>query len=363
MGEVPIFSGQAKPYISSDLIGRSPAMARLRELVRTVGAADATVLVTGASGTGKENVARALHAASGRATGPFEAVNCGAIPADLAESELFGAEAGAYTGAVKTRIGRLEAANGGTLFLDEIGELPLPLQVKLLRVLETREIQRLGSTRSIPVDFRLVTATNVDLDEAVAMRRFREDLYWRIAVVWIELPLLVARLEDIPALIAHFARRAKSPLPLQLTPCGIEVLAAHSWPGNLRELRSVVERALAHQQCLLDGATVRGLLRARRRSMDSWLSGEEGKPSPTVLPAAGGADGRSLAEQRAQSGRKTGFLELKTLLAETEAALIQQALVQSNGTVAQSARLLGLKRTTLVEKMRRMGLRPMNEVA
>ncbi len=352
MGEVPLLGGRPRPRANADLVGSSAAMRGLRETIARVAPTEATVLVTGPSGTGKENAARALHAASPRATGPFEAVNCGAIPHELAEAELFGAEAGAFTGATKTRIGRLEAANGGTLFLDEIGDLPLALQVKLLRVLETREIQRLGASRPTPVDFRLVAATNVDLEAAVDTGRFRADLYWRLAVVWLDLPPLAARTQDIPALVAHFSQYSRQ--SLHLTDCGHSALGRHDWPGNLRELRNLVERALALDEGLLDAPAIERLMKPRRRPVQSWLQGEAG---PTLHRPT------ELATNLAATGRHLPPTALKTLMAEAEATLIAQALAQSNGTVAASARLLGLKRTTLVEKMRRMGLRAANEAA
>jgi DNA-binding NtrC family response regulator len=283
-------------------------------------------------------------------------VNCGAIPHDLAEAELFGAEAGAYTGATRARIGRLEAANGGTLFLDEVGDLPLPLQVKLLRALETREVQRLGATRPVAVDFRLVAATNVDLEEAVQAGRFRADLYWRLAVVWLDIPPLADRAEDIPALVAHFAQAQKQ--RLHLTDCGQAALATHGWPGNLRELRNLVDRALALNERLLDAAAVGRLMQPRRRAMKSWLAGEAG---PTLMPTS--ARATSLPGDMAEAAHHLAPTALKALLAEAEASLIAQALAQSNGAIAASARLLGVKRTTLTEKMKRMGLKAANEAA
>jgi DNA-binding NtrC family response regulator len=338
--------------VSAELIGSSPALRGLRETIARVGPADATVLITGPSGSGKENAARALHAASFRAAGPFEAVNCGAIPLELAEAELFGAEAGAYTGSTRTRIGRLEAANGGTLFLDEIGELPLALQVKLLRALETRSIERLGGGRSIAVDFRLVAATNVDLESAMAKGSFRADLYWRLAVVLLELPPLADRAEDIDALVGHFAGQLRQRLHLPAD--GLARLQAHDWPGNLRELRNLVERALALGERVLCAETVDRLLQPRRRPVDSWLS---------APPESAPAREARLAQWLALESRPAPGVELKALLAQAEATLIAQALEASNGTIAESARLLGLKRTTLVEKLKRLGLKAANEAA
>ncbi|WP_199553540.1 sigma-54 interaction domain-containing protein [Sandaracinobacteroides hominis] len=352
MGEVPLLPPRPSPRhggrVSADLVGNSPAMRELRQSIARVAVTEATVLISGPSGSGKENAARAVHAASPRASGPFEAVNCGAIPHELAEAELFGAEAGAYTGAQKQRIGRLEAAQGGTLFLDEIGDLPLPLQVKLLRALETRSIERLGGGRPIAVDFRLVAATNVDLEAAVAQGRFRADLYWRLAVVWLDLPPLAARREDIPALVAHFSDALRQ--RLHLPDCGREALIAHGWPGNLRELRNLVERALAHGERVLDAETIARLLHPRRRPMQDWLAAAPPAPPPA-------------REFPMQMAAPISPMDLKALMAEAEAALIAEALAASGGTIAQSARLLGMKRTTLVEKMKRMGLKAANEAA
>jgi DNA-binding NtrC family response regulator len=359
MGEVPIAgpggpqreNGRG-PRASADLIGGSAAMRAVRQTIARVAPTDATVLLTGPSGSGKENAARALHAASPRAAGPFEAVNCGAIPHDLAEAELFGADAGAYTGATRTRVGRLESAHGGTLFLDEVGDLPLSLQVKLLRALETRTIERLGGGRPIPVDFRLVAATNVDLEAAVDARQFRADLYWRLAVVLLDLPPLAARLDDIEALVAHFADARR--LRLHLPSDGLGRLQAHDWPGNLRELRNFVDRALAMGERVLDSATVERLLLPRRRPLNNWAG-----QAPTAQLSRPSA----LADSLAADSVALAPLALKQLLAEAEATLIAQALAASNGTIAESARLLGLKRTTLVEKLKRMGLKAANEAA
>lgn len=338
--------------VSSRLVGRSPAMASIREEVLRVADTVSTVLVTGPSGSGKENVARALHEHSNRRDGPFVPVNCGAIPAELAEAELFGADAGAYTGAGEGRPGRIESAQGGTLFLDEVGELPLATQVKLLRVLETRQITRLGATRSRAVDVRIVAATNVHLERAVAEKRFRNDLYWRLAVICIDLPPLRAREGDIPLLVRHFASCLGG--EVGVTPDGLRVLEGHAWPGNLRELRNVVERALAHRVPRLDAVTATELIRPRRYSWDAWLDGQklEGQDDrpqrPGYLrPGHWGRPDVPLPED----GKA-----LKALLLEAERALIEQALEATGGTVAASARILGVKRTTLVEKMKRIGI-------
>lgn len=332
---------------SAQLVGHSAAMVALRADVAQVAPADATVLVSGPTGAGKENVARAIHAQSGRAAEAFSAVNCGAIPAELAESELFGAEAGAFTGATRPRAGRIERADGGTLFLDEIAELSPDLQVKLLRVLETGEVERLGGSRPIKVDVRIVAATHRDLEAMVAEGRFRADLYWRLAVVRLDVPPLSMRLEDLPDLLAHFAS-AKG-VRLDLTDEGYAALGAHDWPGNVRELRNFVDRVLAFDVTRLDRAAVVRFLGPRRRPVDDWLATASGEASALVRARAG-AGVPLKAEEELRP------LVLKALLAEAESMIIQQALAATGGTVAKSARLLGMKRTTLVEKMKRMGL-------
>jgi DNA-binding NtrC family response regulator len=339
MGEPPIAAqglvsaGRA----SEHLIGSSIAMQELRAEVARVGGTDVTVLLSGPTGAGKDNVARALHAAGRRRAGRFEAVNCGAIPRELAEAELFGAEAGSYTGATRARAGRIEHADGGTLFLDEIGELPLEQQVKLLRFLETREIERLGSSRRKAVDVRIIAATNVDLERAVEEGRFRADLYWRLAVLWIDVPSLAERRCDIAELIHWFA--SAQGRSIALTAEAEHRLQAHGWPGNVRELRNLVDRAVARNELLLDAAAVERLLAPRRRTVDQWI---------TDGPAAGGR------APMLQLPSGMAPVNLKSFLAATEIALIEQALEASGGAIAASARLLGLKRTTLVEKMRRM---------
>jgi DNA-binding NtrC family response regulator len=332
---------------SAELVGRSAAIAALRADVAQVAPAEATVLVSGPTGAGKENVARAIHALSGRAGEAFSAVNCGAIPAELAESELFGAEAGAFTGATRPRVGRIERADGGTLFLDEIAELSPDLQVKLLRVLETGEVERLGGIRPVKVDVRIVAATHRDLEAMVEEGRFRADLYWRLAVVRLDVPPLAMRLEDIPDLLAHFAGARGA--GIALTDDGCAALKAHAWPGNVRELRNFVDRALAFGVTRLDRAAVDRFLGPRRRPVEDWLAAASGEASALVRARAG-AGVPLKAEEELRP------LVLKALLAEAEAMIIQQALAATGGTVAKSARLLGMKRTTLVEKMKRMGL-------
>ncbi|MFN7142198.1 MAG: sigma-54-dependent transcriptional regulator, partial [Myxococcota bacterium] len=225
-----------------ELIGVTPSMQRVYSLVEKVADSPTTVLLVGESGTGKELVARALHAHSGRRAAPFVSVNCGAIPENLFESELFGYEKGAFTGAVTSKPGRFELADGGTLLLDEVGELPLAMQVKLLRALQERKIERVGGLRPLPVDVRVVAATNVDLAAAVAAGRFREDLYYRLNVIQIRLPPLRERREDIPLLVEHFLDRFNERLGKRIAsvdPDAMAALLAWSWPGNIRELENV----------------------------------------------------------------------------------------------------------------------------
>ena len=243
------------PLAAGGLVARSAAMVRIATLLDNLSHCDATVLITGESGTGKEVVARALHDRSPRRSGPFVAVNCGALPADLLESEMFGHVRGAFTGAIRDRVGRFDAANGGTLFLDEVGDLPLPLQVKLLRVLHDGTFERVGESAPRSSRARIIAATNVDLRSAVAHGRFRDDLYYRLRVVPIEIPPLRARREDVEPLARTLLARvgARQGRSLRLSPDALRVLLNHEWPGNARELENALEYAVAvcHGQTIL----------------------------------------------------------------------------------------------------------------
>jgi sigma-54 specific flagellar transcriptional regulator A len=312
------------------LIGDSAAMRNLRSLIRLVAGTDAAVVVTGPSGSGKEVVARAIHAASGCA-GPLVAVNCGAIPAELIESELFGHEKGSFTGAVAQRRGRFEQADGGILFLDEIGDMPLAMQVKLLRVLEERTIERVGGSGTIPVRCRIICATHRDLPSEVAAGRFREDLWYRLAVMPLTVPALVERVTDLPDLIAHLQRDAVS--PPRFTDAALAVMMAHRWPGNVRELRNVVARAaILHRSAAIDADTAAALITAAPAT-----------PTP--------ADAVVAASQ--VTGMVAQTLDLKAMLTELERRHIVAALGAAHGVVADAARLVGLGRTTFLEKMKR----------
>ncbi|UVO52902.1 sigma-54-dependent Fis family transcriptional regulator [Sphingomonas sp. SUN039] len=313
------------------LLGESASIRAVRTRIDLVAGETASVVITGPSGSGKECVARALHLRGVRADKPFVAINCGAIPRDLIESELFGHERGAFTGAHGTHIGKFEQADGGTLFLDEIGDMPLDVQVRLLRVIEDRSVQRIGGRTPIPVDVRIVSATHRDLDMMIGQGLFREDLFYRLAVVPISLVPLAERREDIALLTAHFIARL-APGRLRIGDSGLDRLEAHDWPGNVRELRNLIERAaVLHPGKTLDACDVEALIARRSRRTTA---------EPTAAPQL----------------RIDRPIDLASELARIEADYIRTALERSGGVVAATARQLGLRRTTLVEKMRRFDL-------
>ncbi|GAP65256.1 transcriptional regulator FleQ [Mizugakiibacter sediminis] len=327
-------------------VGSSAPMRRVNALIRQVAPFDSSVLILGESGTGKELVARTIHESSPRRDKPFVPINCGAIPAELLESELFGHEKGAFTGAINTRKGRFEIAEGGTLFLDEIGDMSLPMQVKLLRVLQERVYERVGSNRSQRCDVRIIAATHRNLEEAIARGQFREDLYYRLSVFPIEMPPLRERLGDLPELIAEFgARMARRGLEsVMLQESALRALARYAWPGNVRELANLIERlAILYPR----GSVAAADLPAKYRS------GVEVEHDIDAL-AAGQTGGVSALESCMLLPRSG--IDLKDHLAGIEMALIRQALQASDGIVAQAAKLLHLQRTTLVEKLRKYGM-------
>jgi two-component system response regulator HydG len=314
-----------------NIIGRSPAMQRVFERVRVVAPAPSTVLIVGESGSGKELIANAIHEHSPRVTGRFVALNCGAIPGEILEAELFGHEKGAFTGAHQRRIGKLEAASGGTLFLDEISELSTDLQVKLLRVLEERRITRVGGNEEIPVDFRLVAATNRDLEGEVASARFRTDLYYRLKVVTIALPPLRERGEDIPLLVAHFIERFNVQLGRnvnRVAPGLLAVLRSHPWPGNVRELRNAVENMVLF--CRSDELTL------------GDLPPEYREARPAERPAATGE-------------------WVPRPMADVEREAILRTLDHTNGHRARAAQLLDIGLRTLQRKLKEYGAVPAGE--
>ncbi len=381
---------------SPPILGKSPLIDGLRALIATVAPADATVLVHGESGTGKELVARALHAQSARAEARFVPVNCGAIPRDLVESELFGHRKGSFTGAIADRPGRFEMAHGGTLFLDEIGDLPLDIQVKLLRVLQERLIDPVGSVKSVPVDVRVVAATHKDLEAEVAAGRFREDLYYRLNVLPLHTPALRERPEDIEDLCAFYAEHHApgGQQPIRIAADLLMAFQAYQWPGNVRELANLIDRFSA----LVPGREVtlgmlptsllpKGLAALREsmfgdtgpRSLLHMLTPEPLTPAPqdpTPAQQAPALDDQTptqaqatgddanpleallgLAQGQPLAALPAGGLHLKETLADIEKSFISQALVMAKGNVSRTARLLSIQRTTLIEKINKYELR------
>jgi two-component system, NtrC family, nitrogen regulation response regulator NtrX len=309
------------------LIGSGRAMQQVRALIARVGPTEARVLITGESGTGKELVAAAIHSASPRRGRPLVTVNCAAIPRDLVESEMFGHERGAFTGATERRLGRFELAHEGTLFLDEVGDLSQEAQAKLLRTLETGELQRIGAEAVMRIDTRVVAATNRQLGDAVNNGDFREDLYFRLNVFPIHIPPLRERLEDLPALVAHLAERVRPHRAAEFTDEAIEALASYSWPGNVRELANLVERLSILSGPLVDAPAVRQVLRGGLAAASTQ------SPPATLL-------GRSLTET----------------LDEFERSIIGSALAQAQGNMVEAARVLQTDRANLYRRMRRLGL-------
>jgi sigma-54 specific flagellar transcriptional regulator A len=413
-----------KASAKTQIIGQSRATQFLRELIQTLAASSSTALVTGESGTGKELVAQALHAQGPRASGPFVPINCGAIPRELIESELFGHRKGAFTGAVADRLGRFELAHGGTLFLDEIGDLPMDMQVKLLRVLQERCILPVGASREVPVDVRVVAATHKNLESEVAAGRFREDLYYRINVLPITTTALRERPEDVAALLQFYAEKHTLPgsRPLKFAPDMLQLLQNYAWPGNVRELSNLVDRfstlfpsqtlqshtvpacmmpsglAALQAQYLsqLPAPTPQPLLfGAASASQDIVALSEPVRPATTAptaespwadsdplshlfadsdtaapipraafapMPLSASNDEMSSVEevillaQGIQTLPPDG-ISLKQHLIDIERNLIEQALSRTQGNVSQTAKLLQLQRTTLIEKINKYELR------
>ncbi|WLH77845.1 sigma-54 dependent transcriptional regulator [Pseudomonas sp. FP2335] len=341
-----------EPNLFRSLVGTSRAIQHVRQMMQQVADTDASVLILGESGTGKEVVARNLHYHSKRRDGPFVPVNCGAIPAELLESELFGHEKGAFTGAITSRAGRFELANGGTLFLDEIGDMPLPMQVKLLRVLQERTFERVGSNKTQSVDVRIIAATHKNLESMIEIGSFREDLYYRLNVFPIEMAPLRERVEDIPLLMNELISRMEHEKrgSIRFNSAAIMSLCRHGWPGNVRELANLVERmAIMHPYGVIGVVELPKKFRYvddEDEQLDSLRSDMEERVainghtpdfgSTAMLPPEG--------------------LDLKDYLGNLEQGLIQQALDDANGIVARAAERLRIRRTTLVEKMRKYGM-------
>jgi sigma-54 specific flagellar transcriptional regulator A len=413
-----------KASAKTQIIGQSRATQFLRELIQTLAASSSTALVTGESGTGKELVAQALHAQGPRASGPFVPINCGAIPRELIESELFGHRKGAFTGAVADRLGRFELAHGGTLFLDEIGDLPMDMQVKLLRVLQERCILPVGASREVPVDVRVVAATHKNLESEVAAGRFREDLYYRINVLPITTTALRERPEDVAALLQFYAEKHTLPgsRPLKFAPDMLQLLQNYTWPGNVRELSNLVDRfsTLFPSQTLHSHTVPACMMPSGLAALQAQYLGQLPTPTPqpllfgaasasqdtvalaepngpaTTAPTAESpwADSDPLSHLFADSDNaapvpRAAFapmplsasndemssveevillaqgiqtlppdgISLKQHLIDIERNLIEQALSRTQGNVSQTAKLLQLQRTTLIEKINKYELR------
>ncbi|UTW14395.1 sigma-54-dependent Fis family transcriptional regulator [Marinobacterium rhizophilum] len=343
-----------KAGLFPDLVGGSESLLQVRRIMAQVAERDVSVLITGESGTGKEVVARSLHDHSGRRKGPFVPVNCGAIPAELLESELFGHEKGAFTGAISNRTGRFELAQGGTLFLDEIGDMPLPMQVKLLRVLQERQFERVGGSKTLDVDVRILAATHKNLEQMIAEGLFREDLYYRLNVFPIELPALRERSDDIEPLINALSGRLSQQGfgQLMFHPAAIESLRRYAWPGNIRELANLVERlAIMHPDTVVGVSELPEKFRLvdepnPERYRTAAMAGTDPDTADTVPPGP--------PEDLARL--PSAGVDLKGHLESIEQRLIEQALDSCDNVVARSADLLQIRRTTLVEKMRKYGI-------
>jgi transcriptional regulator with PAS, ATPase and Fis domain len=330
--EPPASMLRERPRSMQGVVGSSPELLDVFAVVDRVADTNCTVLITGGSGTGKELVARGVHSQSPRASGPFVAVNCGAIPEALLESELFGHARGAFTGAHQTKLGRIGVADKGTLFLDEIGELPLALQVKLLRILQAHEYSPVGDTRVLKADVRVVAATNIDLERAVLEGKFRQDLYYRLNVIHLQVPDLRQRVSDIPELVEHFmeaAREKTGRQVLHISRAAMQLLIDYDWPGNVRELENTIERALL------------------------LCTGERIEPADLPVRVRGLGNPGNNCPKLPESG-----IDLRAAVESYENDLIRQALDRTGWNKNRAASLLKLNRTTLVEMLKRKRITP-----
>ncbi len=385
-----IKKSMATPQVLHPFIGASTSAEALRTLIARVASSTATALITGESGTGKELVARALHDQSDRSQANFVPINCAAIPTGLVESELFGHRKGSFTGAMTDRIGRFELAHGGTIFLDEIGDLSLDMQVKLLRVLQERSVDPVGGTKSVPVDVRVVAATHRDLEQEIVAGRFREDLYYRLNVLPLNTPALRQRSQDVPVLLAHFAAHfaQKGQTPISFAADFLGALQDYAWPGNVRELSNLVDRfstLFSGQQLKMHTVppsllpkglqviqaerlaaspsdntnlpVVAGAMAIENHSANADVMNPFANPAPDQpLDAHNEVEHIIMLAQGLPSLPPEG-LSLKDRLADIERDLIVQALQRTDGNVSQTARLLNLQRTTLIEKLNKYDLR------
>jgi nitrogen regulation protein NR(I) len=345
-----------KKYNFKGLIGDSPRMQVVYELIEKIADTDSTVLITGESGTGKELIAKTVHYNNiSRAGGPFVPLNCAAIPKDLLESELFGHEKGAFTGAINTRIGRFELAQGGTLFLDEVGELDPSLQVKLLRVLQEREFERVGGVKTIKVDVRILAATNKDLEKATKDGLFREDLFYRLNVIPLHLPPLRSRVEDLTLLMAHFIQefcRKRKREPFTFSPDAMECLMKYNWPGNVRELENLVERLTI----LATGPVVKVSDLPEKLHQLTFTAVSSAASSAQAPGIHGETDILRAAGQNNTVEIGESGINLNEMVSAMERNMIRKALEKAGGVRSKAAQLLGLNRTTLLEKIKKMGI-------
>jgi sigma-54 specific flagellar transcriptional regulator A len=360
-----LVTGKTKLFRS--LVGNSRGITDVRELIEQVAPVEANVLILGESGTGKEVIARNIHYMSKRQQGPFVPVNCGAIPGDLLESELFGHEKGAFTGAINARKGRFELAEGGTLFLDEIGDMPLQMQVKLLRVLQERIFERVGGAKALKCDVRIIAATHRNLEEMILAGGFREDLYYRLNVFPIETPALHERAQDIPLLLQELVTRLENnkQSPVRFTQLAMRSLMRHRWPGNVRELSNLVERlSILHPLQVIDVHHLphkyqfdeNGQNRQDNSNGELVHEHQERDAITAMFKYEGSSPLISQAQSQAQTvdtNLPVDGVNLKEYLSDLEINLIQQALEQQDWVVARAADQLGMRRTTLVEKMRK----------
>jgi len=355
----PSKEGTQNPELFRSLVGNSRAIIRTRKMIDQVAPTEATVLILGESGTGKEVVARNIHYYSNRRNKPFVPINCGAIPSELLESELFGHEKGSFTGAIGSRQGRFELAEGGTIFLDEIGDMPLTMQVKLLRVIQERSFERVGSNKSIKSDVRIVAATHRNLEQLIADGRFREDLYYRLNVFPIEMPPLHSRAEDLPLLVNELITRLEheKKSSVRLTPAAMMALCNYDWPGNVRELANLMERlTILHPYGVVDAGDLPPKMAPHGRTATPSREEQVASSQPMVqgMPAAALNNKPRLPRDG---------IDLKQHLTDIEISLIEQALDECSGVVAHAANRLKIRRTTLVEKMRKYDIHRPEEVS
>lgn len=356
--EIPKESTQ-NPELFRSLVGNSRAITRVRKMIDQVAPTEATVLILGESGTGKEVVARNIHYYSNRRSKPFVPINCGAIPSELLESELFGHEKGSFTGAVGSREGRFELAEGGTIFLDEIGDMPLSMQVKLLRVIQERSFERVGSNKSIKSDVRIVAATHRNLEQHIDDGKFREDLFYRLNVFPVEMPPLNSRAEDLPLLVNELITRLEheKKSSVRLTPAAMMALCNYDWPGNVRELANLMERlTILHPYGVVDAADLPSKLAPHGGRVATSDEADDVGASPLI-------QGMPQMPLNNKPRLPRDGIDLKQHLTDIEMILIEQALDECSGVVAHAANRLKIRRTTLVEKMRKYNIQRPEEVS